>query len=233
MQLRYITILIIFSLLTACGSKTNSPEFMERVSGRYLMNADEAVTIYFENDELFMKWRGADNLKPMALGDETFFVKEMNQKITFRQNPEDGQYYLCMIPKEKDSIMKFDAPRMATDQKTPSELLDEGKFEKAKQALIALKQLDSTNFLIEEAYLNRYGYNELRKENYDKSIAIFEANVAMYPESSNVYDSLGEAFMKRGDTVRAITNYSRSLELDSGNRRAKNMLKRLRKEDNE
>ena len=34
--------------------------------------------------------------------------------------------------------------------------------------------------------------------------SIFKINVALYPTSSNVYDSLAEAFMKSGDTVKAI-----------------------------
>lgn len=221
----------LFLVIISCNSTSNSPEFIERVTGRYLLNSDESLTVYFENEELLLKWRGADKLKPLALGEETFFVKEMNEKITFRINPDDGLNYFCKIPKEKDSLIKFDARMMKAGEKTPSELLDAGEYELGIEALIALKKQDSTDFLIEETFLNRYGYDELRNKNYDKSIAIFRANVQMYPESSNVYDSLGEAYMKSGDTLQAISNYSKSLELDSGNRRAKSQLKKLRKQD--
>lgn len=223
----------IFFLFLSCNSKSNSPEFIERVSGRYLMNSDEAVEVYFENEELLMKWRGAERLKPLALGAETFFVKEMNEKITFQTSPNDGLVYLCIVPKEKESIIRYDAPMMGINDKTPSELLDLGEYESAKKAIIEIRQKDSTNFLVAESFLNRYGYDELREKNFEKSIAIFQVNATMYPESSNVYDSLGEAFMKSGDTAKAILNYTRSLELDSGNRRAENMLKRLRKESDE
>jgi predicted negative regulator of RcsB-dependent stress response len=46
-----------------------------------------------------------------------------------------------------------------------------------------------------------------------------------------VYDSLGEAFMKSGDTIEAIKNYKKSLALDSGNRRAKRILEKLENKD--
>jgi predicted Zn-dependent protease len=55
--------------------------------------------------------------------------------------------------------------------------------------------------------------------------------MALYPNSSNVYDSLAEAYMKSGDTVQSIENYKKSLTLDSGNERAKRQLKKLEKKE--
>ena len=48
-----------------------------------------------------------------------------------------------------------------------------------------------------------------------------KTNVKLYPESSNVYDSLGEAYMKDGNKELAIKNYEKSLELDQKNDNAK------------
>jgi tetratricopeptide (TPR) repeat protein len=52
-------------------------------------------------------------------------------------------------------------------------------------------------------------------------------NVEAFPESFNVYDSLGEAYMNSGDTEKAIINYQKSLELNLENNNAKEMLKKL------
>jgi tetratricopeptide (TPR) repeat protein len=60
-----------------------------------------------------------------------------------------------------------------------------------------------------------------------EAIEIFKFNVELFPESSNVYDSLGEAFMKSGDNKNAIKNYQKSLELNPDNNNAKEMLKNL------
>lgn len=48
----------------------------------------------------------------------------------------------------------------------------------------------------------------------DEAVAVFEANVAAFPKSANGYDGLGEGFMVRGDTSRAIASYRQSLALD-------------------
>ena len=41
--------------------------------------------------------------------------------------------------------------------------------------------------------------------------------VAEFPNASNPYDSLAEAYLVAGQRERAITNYRKSLELNPGN----------------
>ena len=43
---------------------------------------------------------------------------------------------------------------------------------------------------------------------------MFEYNISNFPKSANVYDSLGEAYMIKGDKAQAIKNYKKSLKLD-------------------
>ncbi len=49
-----------------------------------------------------------------------------------------------------------------------------------------------------------------------------------YPQSGNVYDSLGEAYMKGGQKKLAIQNYEKSLHLDPKNQNAVEMIKKLK-----
>ncbi|MCP4902226.1 MAG: MBL fold metallo-hydrolase [bacterium] len=79
-----------------------------------------------------------------------------------------------------------------------------------------------------EGQLNFLGYQLLMRSMVDEAIKVFELNVESYPESSNPYDSLGEAYMAVGKNDLAIVNYERSLELDSHNDNAVAMLKKLR-----
>jgi predicted Zn-dependent protease len=46
----------------------------------------------------------------------------------------------------------------------------------------------------------------LGKNEFEYAIQIFKLNVKNYPESANVYDSLGEAFEKAGDIKMAEKN---------------------------
>ena len=59
------------------------------------------------------------------------------------------------------------------------------------------------------------------------AIAVFKLNVDAFPESSNVYDSLGEAYMNDGQKELAIKSYRKSLELDPTNRNAEQMIKQM------
>lgn len=75
--------------------------------------------------------------------------------------------------------------------------------------------------------LNNAGYFLLNHSKIKDAIDIFKKNVELYPKSSNVYDSLGEAYMKNGDTKLAIVNYKKSLELDAKNENAEEMISKL------
>ena len=61
-----------------------------------------------------------------------------------------------------------------------------------------------------------------------ETIEIFKLNVEVYPQSANVYDSLGEAYMMNGDKELAIRSYQRAVELNPQNNNAIEMLKKLR-----
>jgi cytochrome c-type biogenesis protein CcmH/NrfG len=58
---------------------------------------------------------------------------------------------------------------------------------------------------------------------------VFQLYVELFPTEANAYDSLGEAYMNRGDTEQAIASYQRSLELNPDNENAVKMLMKLRK----
>ena len=84
-----------------------------------------------------------------------------------------------------------------------------------------------------EMEINQMGYERLGRDQIELAIAIFKFNVETYPESSNVYDSLGEAYMNAGKTELAIQFYGRSLEIDPANTNAEQMIERMKKESDE
>ncbi|MBN1224710.1 MAG: hypothetical protein JXB23_15800 [Candidatus Aminicenantes bacterium] len=79
-----------------------------------------------------------------------------------------------------------------------------------------------------EASLNRLGYELLRIKSTHEAIEIFKINVEAFPDSWNVYDSLGEAYMESGNKKLAIKNYEKSVELNSKNSNGKEKLKQLK-----
>lgn len=105
------------------------------------------------------------------------------------------------------------------------ELATEG-FDKATEIYVKAKSRDP-GFSLPERDVNRWGYELLGSGNVSKAVAVFTLNTAMYPESSNSYDSLAEAEEAAGDKQAAISNYRKSLALNGANRHAAARLKEL------
>lgn len=78
-----------------------------------------------------------------------------------------------------------------------------------------------------EREINRLGYILLREDKIEDAIEVFKLNVAEHPQAWNVYDSLGEAYIKQGNTELAVKNYQKSLELNPNNENGRDMLKKL------
>ena len=75
--------------------------------------------------------------------------------------------------------------------------------------------------------LNTLGYRLLGAGQIADAVKVFEANVQLYPDDANAYDSLGEGQMAAGNTKAAIENYRKSLAMDPKNENAKKMLLKL------
>ena len=105
------------------------------------------------------------------------------------------------------------------------------KFKGASAALqryTELKKSGGPDAEINERTLNQLGYLLLYGGQPQDAVTVFQRNVQEYPQSSNVYDSLGEAYMNTGQKDLAIANYEKSLQLDPKNQNAVERLKKLR-----
>ena len=91
-----------------------------------------------------------------------------------------------------------------------------------------LKETHPAADILEENTMNSIGYVYMRKKEYADAVKIFKLNVDAFPDSSNVYDSLGEAYAENGDIEPAIRNYEKSIELDPDNKAGAEKLEKLR-----
>jgi len=90
-------------------------------------------------------------------------------------------------------------------------------------------EIKKTGAVIEEYPINFLGYQLMGINKMEEAIEIFKLNVEAYPESFNVWDSLGEAYMKIDDYELAIKNYKKSLELNPQNKNAEIRIKRMKR----
>ena len=96
------------------------------------------------------------------------------------------------------------------------------------EEFLSIRNDNPEAYPINERTINTKGYAYLNREKIEEAIYLFLLNVELYPTSSNVYDSLAEAYMINGETDLARENYSKSLALNPNNNNAKEMLKRLK-----
>jgi glyoxylase-like metal-dependent hydrolase (beta-lactamase superfamily II) len=105
-------------------------------------------------------------------------------------------------------------------------LLDEGANEAAIKKVLTNE--DPPGYFFSEGEINAYGYVFLRQQKVQEAIRMFEINVELYPESWNVYDSLGEALLNAGKTDDAISMYEKSIVLNPENTNGVQVLEEIR-----
>ncbi|MBK6364711.1 MAG: tetratricopeptide repeat protein [Saprospiraceae bacterium] len=183
--------------------------------------------VYKTNRNTFRVWHnGTNNIfyaDFMRFIDENTTLILMSNK-TFR-GTDQLNFEIAKIIFEKNykpTIPKLDNE---TNQKFTQEIIEiilKNGLEEAK--LKYNKRPSNTDVL--EYLLIRKGYEQLSLNKFDEAIWIFTINSIANPNSFNAYDSLGEAYMNKGDKISAIKNYEKSLQLDPTNQNAEEMIKK-------
>jgi len=129
--------------------------------------------------------------------------------------------------KEKDAETDAEWTALEEGHEKVMLLVGQGKTQEAAAVIAAVVRAAAEAGLLGEMDVNMLGYQLLGRQQASLAIAIFRVNVETYPESSNVYDSLGEAYMNDGQTEPAIESYRKSLELDPDNGNAEQMIEQM------
>ncbi len=81
-----------------------------------------------------------------------------------------------------------------------------------------------------ETTINSLAYRFLESENKQdklKALKLFQLNSVNYPKSPNAFDSLAEAYLKKGDNKNALQNYKIALTLNPKSKNLKQVIKEL------
>lgn len=78
----------------------------------------------------------------------------------------------------------------------------------------AFKSNPKSKYVNSEAAINRFGYTLLAKKRVADAVEVFKLNVEAYPNSANVYDSLGDALEAAGRKEEAIRSFEKALTID-------------------
>jgi len=72
-----------------------------------------------------------------------------------------------------------------------------------------------------EGEVNAYGYQLLGEKKFDEAIVVLAKNAKDHPVSANTWDSLGEAYLLKGDKAKGRENYQKALAIytDAANKK--------------
>ena len=197
---------------------------LDQYAGRFLVNPDRVLTISNQNRKLIMTPTDGLALELLPISETTFIRRDADIKYQFAGSNGSGPVdSLIIVAGDRTNQAK----RIGAETLIPYELLVSGKIEDAMAGYRKIKEDQPKNVSVAEDRLNNLGYTLLRLKKFDESIALFKLNVEFYPSAWNTYDSLAEAYMVTGKNDLAIANYKKSLELNSANSNAKEMLKKL------
>jgi tetratricopeptide (TPR) repeat protein len=197
---------------------------------------DEFSSIYLRNEETWKRF-------------------PQHQKADY--GPEDGitgyawvaRYTLAFL----DAYLKHDAAAMAYLKLTPAEngvpahfmavdyraakgvpaSFDAFRAELGRQGfahaadVYATMQKEVPGFKLDEAAVNSWAHDLMLDNHLPEATELFKLNVTLYPESSNAYEGLGEAYLNSGQKQLAIERYKKSLEKNPQNDDASEKLKDL------
>jgi tetratricopeptide (TPR) repeat protein len=222
--------LLVVIIVSGCSKNVEyTAEYKEKTAGRYLYNPEVVIDVYFENNNLFLKWQGEKVIKPIILDENTFFVADMYKKFHFVEHPQTKKRYLSVLDEDNEKIISYDYLKVPDSFKTPSLYFKNKEYDKALLGYLDIQKQDSISIFIDETDFNRKGYQLIGEKKYQDAISVFKINVALYPNSYNVYDSLADAYLRNGDSLQAFNNYKKALELNTGNDRAKEYIKKYSK----
>ena len=82
-----------------------------------------------------------------------------------------------------------------------------------KKVADSLKTVFFKNYYPNERTLNEFGYDFLNSDKPNYALEFFKENTVKYPNSSNAWDSLGEAYLVYKDYEQAVVCYEKAVEL--------------------
>lgn len=210
--------------ITFSGDKVNSP-FIEQPSpaGGMFSNAHDLLKF-----EQYVRQSGLLGQAIRAGGSPVWnsVIAQMKDGYTVIINSNMGQAADEIIIRFQDAVngKEYPKPDITMEMKMYNILKTEG-ITKLESSLKQL--LEDYGMRFNDRHLNFFGYELMNENKLDEAIEVLKLNAKLFPGMPNVWDSLGEAYMKMGNKELAIVSYKKVLELAPNDQNAKKMLEKL------
>jgi predicted alpha/beta superfamily hydrolase len=153
----------------------------------------------------------------LKLKDDLQKYQANNLRWSYKYYPDDDHPSVPLIAEYDGLRFIFKDNRFPRNQ--PQNQFEDRTItpDKLKQLMIAHYRLLSSEWGYtvrpEEGMLNQFGYTFLQQKDYERSAMFFQANIDYYPKSFNVYDSMGDYYLARGEKTKAMEYFRKALSI--------------------
>jgi CubicO group peptidase (beta-lactamase class C family) len=190
-----------------------SEDSMKLFEGSYKMQSDKTLKVFQYDGKLFYKTIYDQSVQLEYVGNNTLI--DINRSVKFELI--EGSRKLFMNENEIE--------RLKDGEKLASDYIEEGNIEQAVKCYSELMEKDGHMRLRLENDLNNDGYKCIFRENYKTAIAFLRISTILFPESSNAWDSLGEAYFINKQYELCIEAMEKSLKYNTNNQNAATLIK--------
>jgi tetratricopeptide (TPR) repeat protein len=173
------------------------------------------------------------NITSIDLNLETACRYALNYLDAYMKNAEDAIAFLHHSPTMNDipertirveSKKSFPVPPTGVHF---IEMIHQEGTQKAMESFMKARENDPDIQVFPEDLMNTLGYEYLNRGDMESAVEIFQLTCLAYPNSSNSFDSLGEAYARMDEIDLALKNYRKAVELNPDNGNAKNWIRKL------
>ncbi len=175
---------------------------------------------------------GEKNSQMAKVRDNCFLIMNTGSRYNFKF-PKALMSNAAQAATIPGTHVSYDIELLSVGAPRPSavKLFKQTQNQQGVQAAVAklqsLSRSGSGGYAMREADLNRLGYELLQSRETEAAIAVFQVNVNLYPRSFNAYDSLGDAYVAKGDKVQAKSSFEKALQLNPSFEAARQKLRNL------
>lgn len=190
---------------------------LDKFVGRYRMSANEVLYLRKESNYLVENINEGNDIYCFPITKDTIIFTDYNIKGGFRMNDEGEVISL------QNAYQNKPMPKMKDNEFSPNEYLKMKRYDEAKKAFGEMK--------MNEYQITYLAYDLMNKKpiNSDAIKTILDVALEQHPNSSIVYNRLGEYYLKITDKINAIKSYKKAIELDPTDQQAKDTLLSLTK----
>ncbi len=184
-----------------------APAELAGIAGRYAIDSTRPFTVAVSGSGAQVARPFRDPVELIPVGNGRYIARDNGRSLAF----DVAAGTVTLGPPAGVDGSTVEAGRLGDDATLPVLELAAGRFDTAVASWRAIEAATPKSGAIDEPLFNRLGYRSLQAGDIATAIEILRFVTVVRPESSNAFDSLGEAYAAAGKRDLAIAAYRTSL----------------------